>query len=99
MELITAIEKKKIKDCKVGDIISGSKTIDKRFPYFNIVVPKSVTFEILKNEHEFIRIDENTKVTEVEQYAFNVIAFEDGRVRTFHPEVEVWVFNKSDIFI
>jgi hypothetical protein len=96
MELITAIEKKKIKDCKVGDIISGVNTIDKRFPYFNIVVPQSVTLEILQNKHERIRIN---KETDVEQYAFNVIAFEDGRVRTFHPEVEVWVFNKSDIFI
>jgi hypothetical protein len=96
MELITSTEKKKIKDCKIGDIISGNKTIYKLFPYFNIVVPKSVTLEILKNEHKFIRVDEKTNV---EQYAFNVIAFEDGRVRTFHPEVEVWVFNKSDIFI
>ncbi|MCK9543606.1 MAG: hypothetical protein M0R03_16430 [Novosphingobium sp.] len=96
MELITAIEKKKIKDCKVGDVISGSKTIDKRFPYFNIVVPKSVTVEIIKDKHPITRTN---KENDIEDYAFNVIAFEDGRVRTFHPEVEVWVFNKSDIFI
>lgn len=84
MELITAKEKKKIKDCKTGDLISVTETIDLRFPYLNIVVPKSVTLEYLSKG---------------EKYAFNVIALEDGRVRTFHPESEVWVFDKFDVLI
>ena len=90
MELISGIEKKKIKDCKVGDIISHSKTIYLDYPYLNIIVPKSITLEVLYN---------NNKGKDVNELAFNVVCLYDGRVRTFHPEAEVWIYDKLEILI
>lgn len=30
---------------------------------------------------------------------FNVVALEDGRVRTFHDDERVYAYNKADLFV
>ena len=74
----------KFDDLKVGDIFSLVEVVDMSMQtYFNIKVTPSLTIEYAEKGKDF---------------AFNAVAFEDGRVRTFHPESHVYLFDKNKIF-
>jgi hypothetical protein len=73
----------KIKDCKEGDLIALTPTIDIEDNYLNIVVkPSFLAVNKLMNDN----------------YQFNVISLKDGRPRTFHPDQLVYIFKKEDVF-
>jgi hypothetical protein len=82
----------KFKNLKEGDFFglsekeSLTKQYDGYLPYINVKVTPSVTMK-------YINEPDNGK------YAFNAIAFEDGRVRTFHPDAEVYKYEKEQILL
>jgi hypothetical protein len=84
-------KKIKFKDLKVGAFFThiSAMTIgnkDEMFPndvYLNVKVTPSFTKEY-KNESD--------------EHAFNSIALEDGRPKTYHPESDVYEYAKDDVY-
>jgi len=60
----------------------------------------SMSSEIETGEKNYLNIivPESLKISKGENTPFNVISLDDGRVRTFHPETYVYLYDKTQIF-
>ena len=77
-------KKVQMKDCLPGDLIALTETIEIAGDnYLNVVVKPSL---LLANK------------CLNDEHAFNVISLNDGRPRSFHPSVEIYIFERNDVF-